>query len=153
MTPVRLVVREDTLRLSGTLVAGEIWIEFEAVEFPTRGWNDLVLPVIRFWVNNLVDLLSKQRDSVSVPFMDGPYAVRVNPTTAGTLVLTALEGEHEVARATTTEAELVMTVQDAAQRVLHASRAKGIWSRDAELLQTELVRLSPFLVGPDGSPS
>ena len=142
---IRLVVREDTLRRSGTLVAGQVWIDFGSIMFPTPGWYDLVLPVLRFWVTNLVALLSGRQHDVTIPFMDGPFAVRVRRLDATTLELAALDNEREVVRLVAARDDLARSVRDAAQRVLESSRAKGLWDRDAEELQRELPGLSGLL--------
>jgi hypothetical protein len=138
MSTVRLIVDEASIARSGTQIVGKIWLELESLQFPGPDWYDLVLPVLESWVRNLALITSGERKRVHIHFMEGPMNIRVQRTANRSLCLTAIDNEQIVAKAETTDRDLLPSIRHAAQVALKRCREIGFWSEDADELEKQL---------------
>lgn len=73
---MRLQVSVETLRivsLGSRQTEGAIWLEHQDGAFPSRGWIDYPVTVVRGWCQVLSDAPS----STELYFADGPHSLRI----------------------------------------------------------------------------
>jgi hypothetical protein len=142
MTEARLIVDAETLR-SGSAgpSTGLIWVALDDVPFPMHGWNDFVVVILSAWTDALLRLTRAPSSRELVHFMDGPYAVELQLTSADMLRMSALKNQVQVASIDANALVLIESVLDGSEQVLAACRAQNRWSRDEEALSEDLPML------------
>jgi hypothetical protein len=121
-------------------VWGTIWLDLEGRSFPEAGWSDMVLAVLRGWLANVDNLVTKDIDQERLFFMDGPFEIRIlkEDSDLWKLILFKRESEILFESKVISSQDVVEAVLDASIRAIQVCKEKGIKSRDLDLL-VELV--------------
>lgn len=128
-------------------IVGRLWLVLDGHAFPDRRWSDLIVVVLGWWVEELLQTQNEET-AMTLLFMDGPYSVRLRAPSEGdswSVSLLRDRGPIDARReaAGTVElAQLRTAVLAAAHDVITACRKKG-WSDDPEV--TKLARLTDAL--------
>ena len=145
MTQVCLIVDAESVRVrSERPVTANMWLLFDAAEFPMPGWNDFAVVILGWWVAALLRLMHGETESETVNFMDGPYAVEVGNLRNGKLFFRALKGPGRQIESAAGEAlvgAFVNGLLSQSRAVLRACRDQGVWSSDEETLHSALELL------------
>jgi hypothetical protein len=75
-----VVVDLDTLDTKTSLATGKVHVRFGDVDFPETDWDDFVVRVLGWWLED-VRKLTEKGVGVLLSFMDGPFAIRLEPST------------------------------------------------------------------------
>jgi hypothetical protein len=113
---------------AGAAATANLWLVIDGREFPSRGWNDVVVVVLSWWATALLRLFHGTSTQERVNFMDGPYTVEVSGPLAGMLRFRALEGSgrtHETALGGAPAVEFATSVIAQGRQVLEACRRKS----------------------------
>lgn len=128
-------------------IVGRLWLVLDGHGFPERRWSDLIVKVLGWWVEQLLQIESEET-TMTLQFMDGPYSARLRAPSDGDVWSVSLlrdrgpiDARREAA-GTVELAHLRTAVLAAARDVVAACRRKG-WSDDPEV--TKLARLSDEL--------
>lgn len=118
MGSVELHVDPSTMEPTGSgSIVGELWLTLNGVAFPHERWTDFVVPILT-WFTNGLSKLRDGADSVTVGFMEGPYAVEISVASEGRLRLRALVGANG-----NEELSTVVGAQDFAESILCSADA------------------------------
>jgi hypothetical protein len=130
----------------GSIVA-RVWLVLDGYAFPERAWSDLVVVVLGWWSEQL---LQSDTDGATLTllFMDGPYSARLRPDAEDDDWSVSLlrdrgpsDGRQD-ATGVVDLTEFAASVLTAAREVIEACKQKG-WSDDPEVVK--LGRLSDAL--------
>jgi len=129
-------------------IVGRIWLVLDDHAFPERGWSDLVVVVLGWWIEELLRTESTDDTTMTLLFMDGPYSVRLRAPAEGDVWSVSLLRDRgpadrkREAVGSTDLGEFAAAVLTVAREVIAACRQKG-WSDDREVLR--LSRLADAL--------
>ena len=59
------------------LITGQIWIDLNDSEFPSKYWSEFPIIILNWWLENLILLTNNNQTSCMCNFMDGPYSFEV----------------------------------------------------------------------------
>ena len=123
-------------------VTGAVYFEVDGEAFPDEGWSDFVVVVLSWWCEALAEL--GRGASPTLRFMDGPYAVEVEPDGGSVVVSLRFLRDGDEARgpATLPAAELRWQVLGAARQLLEYCEREGVGGRDVESLRRGVAALS-----------
>ncbi len=138
---VQPTLRESTM--VGSALSGLLFIEVDGFYFPAKNWGDYVLPVLGWWIENLMRLTLPDSEVKNI-FMDGPYSFRLRRSgTNDDVHLTfhdgdlILPGEYMISYKRCLAAH-----RGAAQHVLNEIKEMGLsTSKDISTLETRLDHL------------
>ena len=54
-------------------LVGRIFIQIDDFIFPENDWNDLIVSVLNMWIENILSIILKQKDTVECYFMDASF--------------------------------------------------------------------------------
>lgn len=138
----------DLERTERGSIVGRIWLVLDDYAFPERGWSDLVVVVLCWWIEQLLQVESEDGAAMTLLFMDGPYSVRLREPSEDDVWSVSLlrdrgplAGKPEAAGVAQRE-QFAASVVSVAREVVAACRKKG-WSDDQEVLK--LARLADVL--------
>lgn len=142
MTEARLILDPEYLSRSASgHVHGRLYVQFGELRFPDAGWNDFVVVVLGWWCRACYQLLDGGEDSLEVPFMDGPYRVRLGPRHGQVIHLELIEDRSSrriCCQAQVSIGVLFDSVVSAAERTVLECQARGWSSRDGDELVDSL---------------
>ena len=152
MGTAHLVVDAETLvwRAHGP-ATGAIFLRAAPHAFPAEGWDDFVVVILDAWLEALLGLLSSTTGAVQeVWFMEGPYAVRLQRTSASDMDLACVERDQDIVL--TASAPILAFARgalDGAETILAALPPEAAPSnRDAARLREHVIRLKTRLIQP-----
>ena len=138
MNSLQLHVDETKIKLSGTSIAGEVWISLNDREFPHASWSDFVVVVLEAWSAAVMRVIDGASTCESVYFMEGPYLVKLSRGPKDLFNVRAFErsrGEREVASADTTATALIRMTNACVEKVIDVCRRGGIHTDDVRRLE------------------
>jgi hypothetical protein len=80
MVSLTVLVDLTTLDTKSSPATGKVHVRFGDVAFPERDWDDFVVRVLGWWLEDARKLIEEEV-GVLMSFMDGPFAVRLEPST------------------------------------------------------------------------
>jgi hypothetical protein len=80
MVSLTVFVDLTTLATKTSLVTGKVHVRFGDVDFPDTDWDDFVVVVLTWWLVEVRKLI-EEGVGVVMRFMDGPFAVMLEPST------------------------------------------------------------------------
>jgi hypothetical protein len=73
-----IVVDLNTLhKATSGLITGRIHVQINGRSFPEKGWNDLVIIILNWWIEEIIISISKNTEVFTCRFMDGPFSFNV----------------------------------------------------------------------------
>ncbi|MGV3502784.1 MAG: hypothetical protein ACO1O1_03705 [Adhaeribacter sp.] len=73
-----LIVDPNTLhKATSGLVTGRIHIHINGRSFPEKDWNDFVVIILNWWIEEIILSISQSKDAFKCRFMDGPFSFNV----------------------------------------------------------------------------
>lgn len=139
-----VLANEGFGRSAAGLVHAGLHVQIDTLQFPDPRWTDFVVVMLGWWCRALSSVLSGERPSVEVRFMEGPYLAEIGPRSAGSIHLKLIEaGLNRRLRfdAEVSMRVLIDSVISAAERVLAECRERGWWSEDADELADAMKSL------------
>jgi hypothetical protein len=137
----------DLERTERGSIVGRLWLVLDDHAFPERAWSDLIVVVLGWWADELLQTRSTT-ETLTLLFMDGPYSVRLQASSEGDMWSVYLLrdraqlGTRREATGSVQREQFELGVLTAAREVVDACRQKG-WTQDAEVLK--LGRLADAL--------
>jgi hypothetical protein len=143
-----LVIVPASFRRSPTgQVSGIVFVEIGPLAFPNREWSDSVVAMLGMWSQQFITLLNGTAREVDLPFMDGPFVVRLSSRASNRIQVDLINRAH----AESVEGNLVLPVREIAaaisgviQRTLQACSSNLWWSPDIDALNSGLEELLAF---------
>jgi hypothetical protein len=133
-----VIVRPETLKRSPRdSISGVVFIKLDHRAFPEKEWSDLIVAVLRMWVESFTALLEGSMSQAELNFMDGPFLVRLTPAGPHHLTVELVEGtESEAVSGSAVVGTLAAleAVAGAVDQVLAACSSNLWWSRDIDHL-------------------
>lgn len=80
-------------RESDNGLTGQIYWSIDNLYFPEKGWNDFVLTVLEWWLDNFNNVFNNETFLSQFRFMDGPFWVCLYGN-GPTVKLTFVDGRH-----------------------------------------------------------
>ncbi len=77
---------QSAARSGAGRVIGVIGVRCDNRFFPSNGWRDFPIIILGWWASSIVSFLSNSETEVELPFMDGPYRLRVGLGDSGYFV-------------------------------------------------------------------
>jgi hypothetical protein len=74
---VALIYKEGSIVFSHGSIIGDIWFDIDAVPFPEKGWNDLILALVSGWLVTLSEFSNTDTRHCSLSFMEGPFKIEL----------------------------------------------------------------------------
>lgn len=133
---------ERLRRSGGGAITGSLHVEFGGSLFPDDGWADFVVVVLGWWLVALRRLGAGATD-LEMPFMDGPFSIRVTASASGICALEFLDRTKApqcLGRADTHLVHLGSEVERVARQVVDACISRGWQSKDLDELSDLLTR-------------
>ncbi len=91
LSEVKVVIDTRSVRCSATgTVTGAVFVNLGEKSFPEEDWSDLVLAVVRGWIEAVLRLLENQSDTSELMFLDGPFWLQVTRGRSETWVIECL---------------------------------------------------------------
>lgn len=128
----------DIERTERGSIVGRIWLVLDDYAFPERRWSDLVVVVLGWWIDELLQVPSADEATLTLQFMDGPYSVRMRaPAESDSWSVSLLRdrsplGGTQIAAGVAEGEQFAAGVVTVAREVVAACRSKG-WSEDREV--------------------
>jgi hypothetical protein len=146
--PLRIVVRESSIeQISSGSILGVVYWQWKSETFPDSNWDDFIVVILGWWVQNIAKLASRTSDAAEMSFMDGPYKVLCERR--GDLLFCQFverrPEENVLATCSVTIDDLSASMLDAAKTVLVFCQRNGICNADVELLDQEISNLNRIL--------
>ena len=146
MSSLTVVVDLATLDTKASPATGEVHVRFGDVDFPGTDWSDFAVVVLGWWLEQITDLL-EQRARVQMKFMDGPFAVALEPSPQddrwrATALYDGAPYRDLPQGIEISPSGLTASLRDAAHAVLAESNRRGVESRDVRRLATSLEALT-----------
>ena len=91
---MKLYIEDIRLRDNGgtaPVLDGCIYVSVAQTYFPSYRWFDLVSADLENWIPKLLSFAKGHSDSCSLPFLDGPYQIRLNRSQSGEVSVLCLE--------------------------------------------------------------
>ena len=64
----------------GFSTGGALFVSIGNTYFPQENWYDMAWLDLKYWIPRLVSFCSNHTDSCQMPFMDGPYTIKLTRT-------------------------------------------------------------------------
>ncbi len=129
MNELEILVSPESLHKGDHSITGQCAIRAGGDAFPEHEWSDFVVVVLGWWLSELHT--AEVGESVELLFMDGPYLVRVEPTSGGAarleFVKERISGAEVLKESTVSLKQALEACQLAASTVLDACHDRG-WS-------------------------
>ena len=138
----------DLERTQKGSIVGRVWLVLDDYAFPEPAWSDLIVVVLGWWIEELLQIQSADQPTMNLLFMDGPYSVRLRAPSEGDAWAVSLLrdrgpiGSNPEAAGFAQRGQLAASVLNVAREVITACQRKG-WSDDQEVLK--LARLADAL--------
>jgi hypothetical protein len=125
-------------------VSGTFHIEISQTSFPSSDWSDLVVAVLLGWLDELRRLDAGSRARTRLPFMDGPFALDVEPLSGEQWHITGVrtDTKESVVDGNCAAGGMLQSCLGAAQIITDECSRRGWTSRDIVELQTLCRKLS-----------
>jgi len=126
---------------SAGAVFGTIWFQVNGHTFPEARWSDMVLAVLRGWLEEIDSLMDKDVDQGSLFFMDGPFEVRILKKGDGRwkLVFSKRGSDKDYNTVEVQPSELQKAILNAATIAIEGCLKRKFESKDLRIVE-ELVR-------------
>jgi len=127
---------------SSGAVFGSIWFEVRDQAFPEANWSDIVLAVLRGWLEQVEKLADKKLKQGNLFFMDGPFEVHIlkQENERWRLIFLKRGGKvYDVVEVNPTE--LVDLIVGASVIAIKGCLEKNFESKDLRILKTLVQRL------------
>ena len=62
----------------GQSVFGEIYFKDDDILFPEENWNDFIVVILNWWLEELTKFTKNEKTTAELLFMDGPLSVKIN---------------------------------------------------------------------------
>jgi hypothetical protein len=128
------VVLDTLTRSSSGNITGIIHVEADGFVFPEVEWDDFVVIILGWWLNDIIGLISGSTKNCSCQFMDGPlqFNIEVKDPKKWMIqfVIRRLKGDECLWEGTFAPQEIVVAVSSAAESVINLCRERGWASTD-----------------------
>ena len=138
----------DLERTERGSIVGRVWFVLDDYAFPERGWSDLVVVVLGWWIEQLLQIESQDGATMTLLFMDGPYSAQLRAPSENDIWSVSLlrdrgplAGKPEAAGLADHE-RFATRLLNVSREVVAACQRKG-WSDDQEV--RKLARLADAL--------
>jgi hypothetical protein len=124
-------------------ITGRICVKFDNYCFPEKDWNDAVVVILGWWLSEMAGLLAGRR-MAELCFMDGPFQMRVEVTSAVKCFIHCMEGNGLGISHETNTLDLLQAILTAATLTYSVCDARGWQTKDLEQLRDRMeeVRLA-----------
>lgn len=79
-------------------IGGVIYVSLGELCFPAEKWHDLISVDLERWLTGLISFSLNHTDTCMLPFMDGPYAIKIQREENGAIVADCLWDSKVVLR-------------------------------------------------------
>lgn len=137
-----LMVNSLSISRNGNIF-GIVFFEIDEVIFPEKLWNDFVVVILSWWLDELCVIFHKEKDAVILKFMDGPMFVRVSRYDDVLVDLDFFvdsDGSAALAKRIPL-LQLIQCVFSAASKIYHACVESGWSVGDVDVLGVSLSRV------------
>lgn len=128
-------------------ISGQVWFAFEGKKaFPEDGWTDILIPVVKAWIESLYRLREGRANSESVFFMEGPFRIDLFLFPGVDLVTIHFvrrgDADALVESATGSLRELLTSATKTAKLIINQCKKLG-WSNDDIVELEQLLTCMP----------
>lgn len=141
-------VKTDTSSLGRSTnqsITGVVFFDFGIYRFPEKGWNDVIVVVLGWWLSSLENIVVGRSDRGEFRFMDGPLYIRINKLKNGSCRVECLDKgvDESIEYSGCYQFEEVLeSVLDAAKSTSYDCSQLGWNSDDVDKLNSLIAKLS-----------
>lgn len=126
-----LVINIETLSNIGRKITGEIYFEFSNFIFPEKGWNDFVVIILSWWLNEF----KKNNYNFKMLFMDGSFEIEIKESRNKQIDMVFFKGDTKLFTINTSKNTLKTELLKSARKVLRKAYQKNWQTSDVEGLK------------------
>jgi hypothetical protein len=89
MSEIKILIDKNSIKNKNDKITGKICFYIDNNYFPDSDWNDFLVVVLNWWINNLLRINNNLNHDFM--FMDGPFLVRINVENKEEIKLTLIE--------------------------------------------------------------
>jgi len=139
---VIVLIDLETLDTKTSPATGKVYFRFGDIDFPDGDWSDFVVRVVGWWLEDVTKLI-EEGVGVILRFMDGPFAVRLEPSTQLDRWRATAQYHDAPLRELPEGMEvdstaLTVSLREAGRALLAECNRRGVESRDVKNLATAL---------------
>lgn len=132
---MELIVNIDKLSKLNGQVTGKIFFSFEGIYFPEKDWDDFVVIIINWWLEQVLIAKSDEDSEIELVFMDGPYSLVVKRKDGNDASIVCLSRNTSIQEYIVNKADFFDEIYKAAQKL---SEKCTIWNwENADTLSLE----------------
>jgi hypothetical protein len=133
------------------LVYGPIWLEFDDLALPIKGWTDFPVIILGWWLNNLKPLINSQSIKCECLFMDGSYMFEVvvkqhiQPVWVITFIEDCIDKKGRLATIEASPKCVIDEILSSANVVADYCKQRGWKSDDLTILENEIKEVEELV--------
>lgn len=138
---INLITENSSIQQSNTgTITGVIYVSIDGKIFPEKGWNDLIIVILNFWIDELNNMTAKHSKGEFL-FMDGPFRFKLSTTKTDSR-FEGFDGKKLMISAKVDFKSFKATIVEFSMMVNNYAESRGWKSADLVLLKTKLSMLS-----------
>lgn len=127
-------------------ITGILFVSFDTFDFPENNWNDFIVVILLWWVQELHEFLRSSK-SVKLRFMDGPLAIKLVED-LNQIHVNCIYQDKTTYKANypsdTFKPEICKEVISAAEKILKICEINSWHNEDIERLKKSLSNLKEY---------
>jgi hypothetical protein len=138
---IKLITEIQSIQQSNNgAITGVIYVSVDGKMFPEKGWNDLIIVILNFWIDELNNMTEKHSGGEFF-FMDGPFRFKLS-TTKTDSHFEGFDGKKLIISAKVDFKHFKDTIIDFAKMVNNYTENRGWKSTDMVSLKRKLSAVS-----------
>lgn len=117
-------------------ILGQIFITVGDFKFPSSNWNDFVVIIMAWWLNELSLLISGKISSCKCSFMEGPYSFEISLLTKNTWEIKCMNNESCILKEQVEVLEVIDAFMTSSFNIIKLCQDNEWKSKDVSLLES-----------------
>ena len=138
---MKIAIKLDSIVKDGDKIFGNIFFEKSEFVFPERQWNDFVIIILNWWIDELLKLINNNAISAELFFMDGPLSIKVNHV-ENNYWLFFVHGEKIVHKEEVESKGFILNFKKELNSLIRHLNQKGLTNEEVLLLKENYKKLS-----------
>ena len=135
------VFPESLVKSATDSITGTFYVKLGDFVFPDDKWNDFIVVILDWWLNNLLLIIDNHIEKITCNFMDGSFRFEINPKINEFCEIIFFSNNSLILNGTINKLVLINNMLSVSNTVLRTCKKNGWCTTDIEKLKDSHLRL------------
>ena len=135
------VFPESLVKTATDSISGTFYVKLGEFVFPDDKWNDFIVIILDWWLNDLLLIITNPIHKITCNFMDGSFRFEISPKIDGFCEINFFSNNSFISNGIINKLVLINDMLSVSNTVLRACKKNGWSTTDIEKLKDSYRRL------------